>query len=115
MDEGYCLDYHGHYYSSLMKYFSNKFTAFDCGSWCLQNPSFLVGIDFYNDPSGLENGCYCLFNDGIPPVIGTYNPPFTKIRLNDVGVGPIANVSGHAHWICYQNDVSVRCDFLEAF
>ncbi|KAL3782646.1 hypothetical protein HJC23_010155 [Cyclotella cryptica] len=82
-------------------------TAIDCGTWCLQNPSSLIGIDFYNDPAGFENGCYCLFNNGIPLVTGTYNPPFTKIKLDDVGVGPIANVSGDAHWLCYRNDDNI--------
>jgi hypothetical protein len=108
--EGFCLDAYGNYYSYGFGGFSWNFTAYDCGMWCLQNPSDLIGFDFFHnssDPGG-ANECYCLFDDGVPGVIGTYNPPYEKISHGEMGVGPITNVSGDSGWFCYQNDVSTQ-------
>ena len=105
--EGWCLDSYGKYYSYVRRSDASvNLTANDCATWCMQNPAHLIAFDFYSDPSGEVNKCYCTFNDGIPTVIGTYNPPHSKLSLGEVGLGPITAVSGDSDWFCYQNDVS---------
>jgi hypothetical protein len=106
-EDGRCVDAHGNYPSYIRRYFAGNFTASDCGDWCMQNPTDLIAFDLYNDPSGVENKCYCLFNDGLPEIIDTYDPPYEIISLSTVGLGPITNVSSDSDWFCYRNDVSL--------
>ena len=112
-DDGRCLDHHGNEYSYVRKYFPGNATARECGSWCLlQNPDSPIAFEFYDDPDDKEDKCYCLYNEGLPAEIGTFNPDtfdpmYSRIRLGEAGVGPISSVSGDSNWFCYQNDVSL--------
>jgi hypothetical protein len=105
-EPGWCLDSFGHYYSYVRQDVWSNSTASECGAWCLQHPSSLIGFDFYNDPSNEGNECYCLFSGDIPDSIGTYEPQYAKVSLGEMGVGPITSVSGDSNMFCYRNDVS---------
>ena len=105
-EPGWCLDSFGHYYSYVRQDVWSNSTASECGAWCMQHPSSLIGFDFYNDPSNEGNECYCLFSGDIPDSIGTYEPQYAKVSLGEMGVGPITSVSGDSNMFCYRNDVS---------
>lgn len=107
-EPGWCLDFFGKYYSYVRQDAWINSTASECGEWCLQHPSSLIGFDFYDDPSNEGNECYCLFSGDIPDSIGTYEPQYAKISLGEMGVGPITSVSGNSSFFCYKNDVSSK-------
>ena len=104
--DGWCLDSHGYYYPYVRQDASSNLTATECGAWCTQHPSSLIGFDYYKDPSGEVNKCYCLFSNDVPDTIGAYIPQYNKLSLGEMGVGPITSVSGDADYFCYRNEVS---------
>lgn len=112
--EGWCVDSHGYYYSYVKQETAPSSTASECGIWCLQYPSSLIGFDYHIDRSNEVNECHCLFNNDVPGVIGTYDPQYDELSLGEMGVGPITSVSGDSDWFCYRNNVSCSIE-LESF